>query len=50
MIGNSRLHWSYFQNEELKRTWNTSHISSLTQLPETLDEELKSYFLAKIPL
>ena len=50
MIGNSRLHWSYFQSGELKRTWNTSHVTSLNELPGTLYEELKNYFLAKIPL
>ena len=50
MIGNSRLHWSYFQGDKLIQTWNTSQISCLTQLPHILNDQLKSYLQAKIPL
>ena len=50
MIGNSRLHWSYFCNDELIKTWNTSQVSSLTELPQAIDKQLKEYLLAKIPL
>ena len=46
MIGNSRLHWSYFCNDELIKTWNTSQVSSLTELPQILDKQLKEYLLA----
>ncbi|ACB52571.1 putative bordetella pertussis Bvg accessory factor [Crocosphaera subtropica ATCC 51142] len=29
MIGNSRLHWGYFQGEILQNTWNTTHHDQL---------------------
>ena len=50
MIGNSRLHWSYFQGKELKHTWNTSQADNLNELPQVVNEELKNYLRAKIPL
>lgn len=50
MIGNSRLHWSYFQGKELKQTWNTDQVESLNELPQVVNEELKTLLLAKIPL
>ncbi|MEM8777663.1 MAG: pantothenate kinase [Cyanobacteria bacterium P01_G01_bin.49] len=27
VIGNSRLHWGYFQNNTLQNTWDTAHLS-----------------------
>ncbi len=50
MIGNSRLLWSYFEDNELKRTWNTSQVTSLTELRHVIDEQLKCCLLSKIPL
>ncbi len=50
MIGNSRLHWSYFQANDLRKTWNTSQVNSLNELPQVVDEELKTYLRAKVPL
>ncbi|EAZ88580.1 pantothenate kinase [Crocosphaera chwakensis] len=29
MIGNSRLHWGYFQGENLRHTWDTSHLKEV---------------------
>ena len=50
MIGNSRLHWSYFQGKELKQTWNTSQADSLSELAQVVSEELKRYLCSKLPL
>jgi type III pantothenate kinase len=50
MIGNSRLHWSYFEGKNLKQTWNTAQADSLTELPQVLNQELKGHLLARIPL
>lgn len=50
MIGNSRLHWSYFQGKELQKTWNTFQADSLSELAQVIDPELKSYLCAKMPL
>ena len=50
MIGNSRLHWSYLSNDKLVKTWNTSQVSSLTELPKVIDDQLKKLLLSKIPL
>ncbi|QDZ39639.1 pantothenate kinase [Euhalothece natronophila Z-M001] len=37
IIGNSRLHWGYFQNRQLITTWNTNHLEkAITDLPTAL--------------
>ena len=34
IIGNSRLHWGYFQNSKLLKIWNTNHLEeAITELP-----------------
>ena len=50
IIGNSRLHWGYFQEDKITQTWNTSQAESLEQLPHILDKTLYSYLKAQIPL
>ncbi|WP_308253218.1 pantothenate kinase [Geminocystis sp. GBBB08] len=50
IIGNSRLHWCYFQDEKIQQTWNTSQAESLAELPHILDKTLYSYLKAQIPL
>ena len=50
MIGNSRLHWCYFCEDELMKTWNTDRVSNLKDLPQVLDEELKEYLVQGLPL
>ncbi|MDM9381820.1 pantothenate kinase [Chlorogloeopsis sp. ULAP01] len=46
MIGNSRLHWGWFEGETLCYTWDTNHLSeSSVQEPakcQTLDDLLKN--------
>lgn len=37
MIGNSRLHWAWFQDDLVVKTWDTPHLSSLVE-PEQLPE------------
>lgn len=37
IIGNSRLHWGYFQNRKLLKSWNTNHLEeAITELPTAL--------------
>ena len=50
MIGNSRLHWSYFREGQLEQTWNTLKISSMKELERVVDCELASYLEQEIPL
>lgn len=45
MIGNSRLHWAYFQEDKLQKTWDTNHLSNLL-ITSILPSE---FFLPKIP-
>jgi type III pantothenate kinase len=50
IIGNSRLHWCYFNGEKILNTWNTSQAESLAELSHILDNTLYSYLKAEIPL
>lgn len=63
MIGNSRLHWAWFEGETLKAAWDTEYLSkdSLQQLGSTLSTGnlpnqifpstlIDSCFVAQIPL
>ncbi|BAQ61183.1 pantothenate kinase type III [Geminocystis sp. NIES-3708] len=50
IIGNSRLHWCYFDGEKIQQTWNTSQGESLAELYHMLDNNLYSYLKAQIPL
>lgn len=45
MIGNSRLHWGYFQGEILYQTWDTSHIQKVFD-PITLPNDYILYNLS----
>lgn len=54
MIGNSRLHWAYFEQETLKESWNTPHVTSpliAPLLPSnlTLPSSLPLYFASVVP-
>jgi type III pantothenate kinase len=50
IIGNSRLHWCYFEEDKIQQTWNTLQAESLAELPNLLDNSLNSYLKAQIPL
>jgi len=50
MIGNSRLHWVYFQGGELRKTWNTLQADTVTELETVLDAELYGYLQSRISL
>lgn len=50
MIGNSRLHWAYFQGKELRKTWNTLQADTVTELETVLDDELYGLLQSRIPL
>jgi type III pantothenate kinase len=50
MIGNSRLHWSYFVGENLVQTWNTLQVESIKELSQVVDDNLYSFLQEKIPL
>ncbi|EAM52809.1 pantothenate kinase [Crocosphaera watsonii WH 8501] len=57
MIGNSRLHWGYFQGEILQRTWDTVHIQEYVkplELPNnflgfSLDNSLPLMIASVVP-
>ncbi|MGI0482228.1 pantothenate kinase [Geminocystis sp. CENA526] len=50
IIGNSRLHWCYFEDDTICGTWNTPQVESLGELPLVVDRTLHSYIAKKIPL
>lgn len=50
IIGNSRLHWCYFDGEKIQQIWNTSQAQSLAELCHILDNTLYSHLTAQIPL
>lgn len=50
MIGNSRLHWAYFQGGELRKTWNTFKADTVAELETVLDTELYGYLQSRISL
>ncbi|WPF89466.1 pantothenate kinase [Cyanobacterium aponinum AL20118] len=50
MIGNSRLHWAYFQGKELRKTWNTLSADTVKELEAVLDEELFGYIQSRMSL
>nr|OEJ77568.1 pantothenate kinase [Cyanobacterium sp. IPPAS B-1200] len=50
MIGNSRLHWAYFADNQLQQTWNTIKGDSLRELEDILPPEINDYLKRAIPL
>ncbi|MGY6528922.1 MAG: pantothenate kinase [Cyanobacterium sp.] len=50
MIGNSRLHWAYFVENELQQTWNTIKGDSLRELEDIIPPEINGYLKKEIPL
>jgi type III pantothenate kinase len=50
MIGNSRLHWGYFDGNILKDNWHTSHLSSINDLRNILPKPLQFLIKQKVPL
>lgn len=50
MIGNSRLHWSYFVGENLEETWNTLQVENVNQLSDVVSAKLNGYVEEEIPL
>jgi len=50
MIGNSRLHWAYFADNQLQQTWNTIKGDSLRELEDILPPEINNYLKRAIPL
>lgn len=50
MIGNSRLHWAYFQGQELRKTWNTLQADTIKELETVLDDELYRLIQSRISL
>lgn len=50
MIGNSRLHWAYFADNQLEKTWNTLKGDSLRELEDIIPPDIKNYLTPKIPL
>lgn len=47
VIGNSRLHWAYFQDSKLQKTWNTNHLSNAYSL--TNNQLPSDFLLPEIP-
>jgi type III pantothenate kinase len=37
VIGNSRLHWAWFDDSHLRHTWDTPHLTAIPALPTVLD-------------
>ena len=50
MIGNSRLHWVYFQGESLQNTWNTIHIQQVVNASSLPDHCLLPHISPTLPL
>ncbi|MBE9223298.1 pantothenate kinase [Cyanobacterium stanieri LEGE 03274] len=50
MIGNSRLHWAYFADNQLQETWNTIKRDSLRELEDILPPVVSNYLKTAIPL
>jgi type III pantothenate kinase len=42
MIGNSRLHWGYFCEDTLTLTWNTPHVTNISELLLLFPSQLQS--------
>ncbi|MBF2022454.1 MAG: pantothenate kinase [Hydrococcus sp. C42_A2020_068] len=43
MIGNSRLHWAWFQGEKLSQSWNSEHLADNVVNEEFLKKTLLSF-------
>lgn len=50
IVGNSRLHWCYCEDDSIVQTWNTEQIESLSELSYTVDSSLYGYIQQQIPL
>ncbi|BAQ66895.1 pantothenate kinase [Geminocystis sp. NIES-3709] len=50
IIGNSRLHWCYFEDEKMCQTWNTPQVDSLGELCDIVDKTLYFHIKQQIPL
>ena len=57
VIGNSRLHWGYFQQDKLQTTWDTQHLSNplmsptlpANLLPSNIPNHLPLYVASVVP-
>ena len=50
MIGNSRLHWGYFQGKILQNTWDTHHIHQVVDFFHLPHNCLLSHLSPTLPL
>lgn len=50
MIGNSRLHWGYFNDNVLQNTWHTPHLNNINDLTNILPQPIQTLFKQKLPL
>lgn len=50
MIGNSRLHWAYFVDDQLQQTWNTPKGDSLRELKDIIPAPINTYLDNETPL
>ncbi|WP_107670238.1 pantothenate kinase [Cyanothece sp. BG0011] len=50
MIGNSRLHWAYFQGENLRQTWDTRHLEKVVNPLRLFDDYLLGDLSLTLPL
>jgi type III pantothenate kinase len=48
-IGNSRLHWAWFQGEKLDRFWDSEHLSNNAVNEELLKKTLPSFLQDRFP-
>jgi type III pantothenate kinase len=53
IIGNSRLHWAWFQGESLQKTWESEHLSTSVDkelLRDIVPPSLTAQFPSQLPL
>jgi type III pantothenate kinase len=48
IIGNSRLHWGWFEQDHLKKTWHTPHLTTVLSLVEQRSD-LPLYLASVVP-
>ncbi len=50
IIGNSRLHWGYFDQRQLLETWHTPHLKqAVTELPSPIRKPAWVYIVSVVP-
>ena len=49
MMGNSRLHWAWFQGEILQETWDSEHLSTALVKGKLPEEILPPHLIAQSP-